>query len=486
MKALSLRASLMAWFIGLASSIVGLASVALYVGVRSSLLAGVDGELQAQAQGIAALCEWEAGGVHLEGAFETAPQLQLFGDGTAAEIRLVPGLELVKQFGPPLPEPPCDALPHDGGDARTFGPDLRVVAMTFAFPARVGAEGADEDSEHGPSPAFAVLIRAGTSLRPMFGQLARIAWIAVLVGLASIGAVVAFGAFLSRRVTVPLERLGAAALRVRDGAEAHIQRRGTGDEIDRLALILDEAFASLRASVERQKRFIADASHELRNPIAILQSASEIALRRARDPEDYATALREVHDVARRMARLVESLLMLTRLDASGHTAAAAVDLVGVVRECVEVADVPDGKSVELRAPTDTTIAGDRHLLGILCGNLLANALRYARQRVVVEVHADEACVRLSVTDDGPGVSAAERDRLFERFYRGEDTGGHAGAGLGLALVAAIAAAHQARTELADASPGLVVRVVFPRRAETGSLPWQVATHPVQPPKRSP
>ncbi|MCA8973042.1 MAG: hypothetical protein KDC95_24880, partial [Planctomycetes bacterium] len=86
MKTLSLRASLMAWFIALASLIVGLASVALYAGVRSSLLAGVDGELLAQAQGIAALCEWEDGGVHLEGAFETAPQLRLFGDATSAEV----------------------------------------------------------------------------------------------------------------------------------------------------------------------------------------------------------------------------------------------------------------------------------------------------------------------------------------------------------------------------------------------------------------
>lgn len=466
MKTLSLRASLMAWFIALASLIVGLASVALYAGVRSSLLAGVDGELLAQAQGIAALCEWEDGGVHLEGAFETAPQLRLFGDATSAEVCVLPGLQVVKQFGAALPAAPADGFP-EGADARTYGGDLRVVAATFAFPARPGAEGVSEDSEHGPSPAFAVRIRAGTSLRPMFEQLARIAWIAVLVGLASIGAVVAFGAFLSRRVTVPLERLGDAAVRVRDGAEAHVPRRGTGDEIDRLAEILDEAFASLRASVDRQKRFIADASHELRNPIAILQSATEIALRRARAPEDYAASLREVHDTAQRMARLIESLLMLTRLDANGHTADVAVDLVAVVRECVGAAVVPDGKEVEVRAPQGVEVAGDRHLLGILCGNLLGNALRFARQRVVVAVDVDATSVRLSVTDDGPGVAAADRERLFERFYRGEDTGGHAGAGLGLALVAAIAAAHGARPVLVDASPGLAVQVVFVRRSAT-------------------
>ncbi len=468
-KTLSLRASLTAWFVGLASLVLVGTSLALYLGVRKSLLLGIDGALQAQAKDIAALCEWEDGAVHLEGAYETAPQLPLFHNDRAVEIRLLPGLQLVQAFGAALPNLPDNSTRSEWIGSHTLDGDLRSFAIVVDFPARPGTGRANETGELGPSPAFSVLIRVATSLRPMHHQLLRIASTIGVIGLFSIAAVVAFGAFLSRRVTVPLARLKEAAVRVRDGEVAHLPQRGTGDEIDRLAGILDQAFAALRSSVDQQKRFIADASHELRNPISILQSTSEIALRRERDPGDYAKALGEVHDVARRMARLVESLLMLTRLDADGHSAPAAVDLVSVVHECVGVEAEQSGKTIEVTAPPTANVTGDRHLLGMLCSNLLNNAMRHARRRVVVEIAVEASTIVLRVADDGPGVPPQDRNKLFERFYRGENTNGHAGAGLGLALVAAIAAAHDARWGLgSEPGPGgLVVEIVFGAVATT-------------------
>ncbi len=220
---LSLRASLTAWFTALASLVVGTASLALYFVVRDSLLQGLDAELLARARGIAAACEWEDGKVQLEGVYETGVQGALLEQGPF-EVRVLPNRTVAVAHGGPLPEPLPESLPGSppGPDHRaTTGPGgLRVVTLPVAFPAVPAANGGDEPA----TPAFAVEIRVGKELAPVLAQLDRIAWLAAAIGALSLLLGVAFGLFLSRRVTAPLERLGDAAARVRDGHAANVPR----------------------------------------------------------------------------------------------------------------------------------------------------------------------------------------------------------------------------------------------------------------------
>ncbi len=464
MRSLTLRASLSLWFAGLAIVVLGGASAALYLGVRASLFEGLDAQLRARAEGVAALCEWEDDTIQLEGVAESGIDLPLLGPDYAIEIRSWPGQELVRRYGPELPAPDVAASAdrEPGAVFRTCpvngGADRRVCSLHAAFPAAVASE---EESAH---PAYAVEVRVGTSLAPLHAQLARIRWSVLAVIGVSVLVVLAFAAFVSRRVTRPLDELGRAAVAVRAGGDAPMPSRGTGDEVDRLASILDEAFAALRHEMDRQRRFTADASHELRTPVSIVQNHTEVALRRDRTPAGTREALAEILDTAQRMGRTLEALLTLTRLDAGARSEGEPVELVELAREAAAGTHGRDEITIEVAGDADATVHGDRDLLRILLDNLIANAVRHARSVVTVAVTAtagDE--VELVVRDDGPGMPAEERGRAFERFFRGAGAAGQAGAGLGLALVESIARVHGAACALEDAAPGLRVRVRFPR-----------------------
>lgn len=450
---LSLRASLTAWFTGLASLVVGAGSVALYLGVRSSLYEGLDAMLEAQAKGVGALCEWEHGAVHLEGYYEFSGHQPLLEGDHGFEVRLQPGGEVQIRKGLALPEP----RPGHREGAETYG-DLRVITVPITFAAR-----AQEEHPGGEpaSPGFTVDVRTAASLQPVEQQLATIRWFALLISGISTASVVAFGLFLSRRVTHPLAQLGAAATRVRDGELVPLPRSGTGDEIDRLAALFEQAFAAVRGSVEQQKRFVADASHELRNPIAILTSIAEIGQRRDRSVGEYRDLLAEIEQVAQRMARMLESLLTLARLDAQGRMPGPAVDLAGIVRRTV--ADTPADVRIDVQARS-ALLHGDEQLLAMLCSNLLCNAVRHAEARVDVQVGSEGGHVVLRIVDDGPGLSATERERVFERFFRGREAKGQ-GAGLGLALVRSIVRAHGGDCRLEPSAVGLCVAVTLPGAA---------------------
>ncbi|MDT6984778.1 ATP-binding protein [Streptomyces lusitanus] len=250
-----------------------------------------------------------------------------------------------------------------------------------------------------------------------------------------LGVVAAVTWLVTGRALRPVEgiRREMAAITASEDLRRRVPEPATHDEIARLARTTNATLAALESSVERQRGFVADASHELRSPIASLRTQLEVA---AAHPEllDLDGA---VEDTVR-LQNLAADLLLLARLDAGERPAGTRVDLAALARE--EAAG-REGVTVEAEA---VEVSGSRGQLGRVLANLLDNAQRHARERITVSVRreGDEAVV--GVADDGEGVAGADRERIFERFVRldaarSRDDGG---AGLGLAIARDVAVRH--------------------------------------------
>ncbi|AYL38306.1 sensor histidine kinase [Streptomyces fungicidicus] len=264
----------------------------------------------------------------------------------------------------------------------------------------------------------------------------RTALTVMLIGFPLLLAVVAGVTWLvTGRALRPVEgiRREMAAITASEDLARRVPEPATHDEIARLARTTNETLAALEASVERQRSFVADASHELRSPIASLRTQLEVA---AAHPEllDLEGA---VEDTVR-LQHLAADLLLLARLDAGERPAGARVDLAALARE--EAAGRP-GVTVDAE-PAE--VSGSRGQLGRVLANLLDNGRRHARERVTVTVRQEGGSAVLAVADDGEGVAEADRERIFERFVRldaarSRDDGG---AGLGLAIARDVAVRH--------------------------------------------
>jgi signal transduction histidine kinase len=218
----------------------------------------------------------------------------------------------------------------------------------------------------------------------------------------------------------------------------------SGDEISRLAATMNRMLDRLQRGVDRQRRFVSDAAHELRSPVATIRQHSELALNHPEAVQNEELA-RTVLDEDLRLHQLVEDLLLLARLDErTEDLRAEQVDLDDIVLDEIKRVRQADGTVVDARRLSGGRVTGDRRRLSRLVGNLLENAARHARSAVAVALYEQGGEVVLEVDDDGQGVPEEDRARIFERFVRLEaardrDTGG---TGLGLAIVAEVAAFH--------------------------------------------
>lgn len=244
---------------------------------------------------------------------------------------------------------------------------------------------------------------------------------------------------------------------------------GAPDEVRPLVAALDALFLRLGASVEAERRFTADAAHELRTPLAAIRTHAEVAAS-ARDEAERAAALASVAEGISRVDRLVGQLLLLARLDVGASPLPfASVPLRDTAaRQVAEAAPLAAARGVNLgllEGP-DVQARGDADLLGVLVRNLVDNAIRYTPPggRVDVSVRPEGDLAVVKVADSGPGVPAEERPRLIERFYRGRGST-EEGSGLGLSIVARIAELHRAPVRLGDGldGRGLAVEVALPR-----------------------
>lgn len=277
---------------------------------------------------------------------------------------------------------------------------------------------------------------------------------AMLTGLPVLLAVVAGVTWLvTRRALRPVEgiRRELSAITASEDLRRRVPEPDSRDEIARLARTTNETLTVLEASVERQRRFVADASHELRSPIASLRTQLEVG---EAHPEllDVPGAVADTV----RLQGLATDLLLLARLDAGERPGRTAVDLGTLVREEVSqrAGDrIPVAVSV---ADGVLEVTGSRGQLSRVVGNLLDNAERHAEHSVAVAVTRDRGDVLVEVTDDGSGVPEAERERVFERFVRLDDARSRddGGAGLGLAIACDVAGRHGGTLDVGTAPEG--------------------------------
>ncbi|AWL86044.1 histidine kinase [Streptomyces sp. TSRI0445] len=290
---------------------------------------------------------------------------------------------------------------------------------------------------------------------------------AMLTGLPVLLVVVAGVTWLvTRRALRPVEgiRREMAAITASEDLARRVPEPDSRDEIAALARTTNETLTVLEASVERQRRFVADASHELRSPIASLRTQLEVA---EAHPEllDLPGAVADTV----RLQVLAADLLLLARLDAGEKPGGGTVELGALVREEVSqrtgdriavAVEVPEGGAFEVN--------GSRGQLSRVIGNLLDNAQRHAEGSVAVSVAADGRGVRVEVRDDGAGVPEDERERIFERFVRLDDARSRddGGAGLGLAIARDVAARHGGTLTVHRADEGgAAFRLWLPRPA---------------------
>ncbi|GLW72833.1 two-component sensor histidine kinase [Kitasatospora phosalacinea] len=263
------------------------------------------------------------------------------------------------------------------------------------------------------------------------------------------------------RALRPVEAIRSEVAGIGDrDLDRRVPEPGSDDEIARLAHTMNAMLDRLESAGVRQRRFIADASHELRSPLAVLRTQLEVAHTHPDQgvrAEMVAGALQDTD----RLQSLAADLLLLARLDATGH---------GAPRETLDLAElarttVAARPRVELHARDGALVLGNRLWLGRLLTNLLDNAQRHARTRVTVRVDADPAdgTVLLDVTDDGPGIDPADRERVFERFTRLDDARSRddGGTGLGLSIARDIAALHGGTLTILD-GPATTFRTVLP------------------------
>ncbi len=252
------------------------------------------------------------------------------------------------------------------------------------------------------------------------------------------------------------------------------------NEIRPLLEALDRLFARIALLLDGERRFAADAAHELRTPLAAIKTHAQVA-RQERDSEKRAAALDGVIEGAGRSTRLVAQLLVLSRVDQDAAAGATGpVNLADLVVECVaEAAPVAAAKGIDLGI-ADTScdpaeVTGNADLLRILLRNLLDNAVRYtpAEGEVSVSVEILDHTVLLRVRDSGPGIPAGLRERVFDRFYRVAGSG-QQGCGLGLSIVARIAGLHGGSVAFEDGAgnSGATVVVTLPVAGQGGKPAW--------------
>ena len=273
----------------------------------------------------------------------------------------------------------------------------------------------------------------------------------------------------------PLTQLGEAFAARRDDDLTPVATRGIPAEVAPLIVAVNHHMERIEAMLQSRKRFVADAAHQLRTPLAVLRTQIDYGLRQ-HEPAEMRRALDGLDHSVRHSQRLTNQLLALSRAEAVNGLASerAPVDLVALARDvAAELSPIAVARGIDLgfeaegidAGATARSVRGNDGLLRELTMNLIDNALRYtpAGGSVTVAVERAPGGLRLVVTDTGPGIPQPERERVFHRFYRILRDGQGEGSGLGLAIVREIARAHGSDAVLADGAGGrgLCISVSF-------------------------
>ncbi len=322
------------------------------------------------------------------------------------------------------------------------------------------------------TPSGPVTVYVGSPTGPLTAATTELAT-ALAVGVPAIIVLLGVvGWWLLGTALRPVDAMGRQAAAI-PGTDLHrrLDVPPSGDELARLATTFNDLLARIEAATDRQRRFVADAAHELRTPLAALRARMEIDLRHpppaAADTATVRTRQQSLQQVTR-LADLVDDLLQLARLDAGGPQLLQRqpVDLEDLVWEAAAEARAQAPPRIDTTGISPVRVLGDPPALRRVVRNLLDNACRYAHTTVTIELRTSTgaATATLTVADDGPGIPAAERHRVVQRFVRLDDARASdaGGAGLGLAIVADIVAAHGGTVRIEDNHPGARIHVELP------------------------
>jgi heavy metal sensor kinase len=460
MRRSSIRVRLTAWYFAVLAVALGVFGAGMLLTMRESVHAAVDDELNVRLQGVRRLMQRELSGGDLEDLQrEFREHSGLKPGGDLVQVADAQGGWIfqsgsIRPYKIALGKPPVPSLARiDTIDVD--GSPLRLLT------ARVEIEGRP------------YTVQLATALGGFYAVLHRLVWltlwsIPVVLLLATAG-----GYWISRRALAPVDQLTNTA---RSISAHNLSQRlvvpKTGDELQRLAETLNEMMARLHAAFKKIVQFTADASHELRTPVALVRTTAEVALQKNRDASDYEGALRDILTEAERTSVLIEDLMTLARADSGA--------------EALQLSDIDLGKSVKEACAQGSTLAGPRKIafdweipeeqmhvkgdpdaLRRLFLILIDNALKYTPPggRVSVSLSRANGSGVGEVRDTGIGIAAEDLPNIFERFYRADKarTRDMGGAGLGLSIARWIVDAHHAGIQVeSTAGQGSVFRVRIP------------------------
>jgi heavy metal sensor kinase len=435
----TLRLRLTLWYVAILALSTGVIAVLFYVGLESALMDQVD-------QGVRETAVTEArtsvGDFLDAGAGQTPEE-----SSSEAMIRVLDEAGGILGGAGAYRRPDADTRPRPGyASVAEPGAGARWRVFTEAVTLPDGAPG---------------WLQAGRSLAGTEAALARLRR-QLLLGLPLMLLIAAVGGlFLAGRALSPIDRMATAAEQITGSDLSGRMGPQGSEELSRLAGAFDRMLERLDKAFQRERRFVADVSHELRTPLTALRGRIEVTLNRPRTRPEYEETLQSLATEVARLTRLSEDLLLLARFDRGAQvTRREPVDLSALLSSVTEqlrplaeargqtlAEDIPQG--LEVRADPDQLIR--------LFFNLLDNASKFAADggHLGLAARHEGASLTVTVSDDGPGISAEHLDSVFDRFYRAEQsraraTGGH---GLGLAIAQEIAHAHGASLAV-ESAPG--------------------------------
>ncbi len=293
---------------------------------------------------------------------------------------------------------------------------------------------------------------AAVSMSESVQSATRFGWRMLAIGSVVLGIGLLVDAWILRRAIRPVEEIITAAENISQGdLSARIETHHAGAELGRLTNVLNSTFASLDEAFTQQKRFSADVAHELRTPVSVLITESQITLERERSVDDYRETIATCHRSAKRMGGLIESLLNLAQIQSGTLGQRATCDLAALTRDVIEsLSSTAEVQGIELRtALTPATCEGNAEQITQIITNLINNAIQHNQRggHAIIETHIENDHAILRVQNTGPIISAEDLPHVFERFYRADTSRSRktGGAGLGLAISKAIADAHGAK-----------------------------------------
>jgi signal transduction histidine kinase len=448
-----IRARLTCWYSGLVLAVLASAAMAVVAVQARTGLARLDGELRRLSLTVEAVMRNEFGeGLDLDGAAREA-STEVVTPGASVIVARTDGT-LVRAWGLPLPA--------------VWRPSTADSLALASEPIRIGEDGYLAVQQHvrqGDRAYLMAVLAPTATLDRQQADLVRALALGLVVAL---GVAIAGGLLVAGLAMRPLTGMARqAALVSEQTLSTRLSAPNPRDELGQLASSFNALLDRLASSLQQQRQFMAEASHQLRTPVSILRTTADVTLRQPRRAEhEYREALQIADEQAIRLGRLVDGMLLLSRADAGGRAVhAEPLYLDEIVGDCVRALAVIGAErriAVSAAGSTDVALSGDGELLRQLFTNLLDNAVRHTRPggTVQVEIRAGSP-VTVTVRDQGRGIPAAERERVFERFARAHAGGD--GAGLGLPIARWIAEAHGGTLTLdATSDAGSVFLVTLP------------------------